>query len=81
MWGYGGAATGSAVAPTQAVAAPTQGVAPTTAPAPVGDTYPPSKVTPSGSIITSSAYLGFQTVDTNVSGDSATKIYYDEVFD
>jgi len=32
-------------------------------------------------LITSSAYLGFQTVDPNVTGDSATKIYYDEVFD
>ncbi len=68
-------------APAQATTAPAQDAVPTAAPAPVADTYPPSKVTPSGSIITSSAYLGFQTVDTNVSGDSATKIYYDEVFE
>jgi len=32
-------------------------------------------------IISVSSYLGFQGVDTNVSEDSATKIYYDEVFD
>ena len=55
--------------------------APTSAPELVMESYPPSKVTPSGSLITSSSYLGFQTVDTNVSGDSATKIYYDEVFE
>ncbi|MFQ6026470.1 MAG: ABC transporter substrate-binding protein [Dehalococcoidia bacterium] len=62
-------------------AASNGGGAPTAAPQPAADTYPPPPVTSSGSIITSSSYLGFQTVDTNVSGDSATKIYYDEVFE
>ena len=32
-------------------------------------------------VISVSSYLGFQGVDTNISEDSATKIYYDEVFD
>jgi peptide/nickel transport system substrate-binding protein len=32
-------------------------------------------------IISVSSFLGFQGVDTNISEDSATKIYYDEVFD
>ena len=71
-------ATQAPAAPA-ATDAPAAVVSPTAMPAPVA--YPPSKVTPSGSFISSSAYLGFQTVDTNVSGDSATKIYYDEVFD
>ena len=30
-------------------------------------------------VISVSSYLGFQGVDTNISEDSATKIYYDEV--
>lgn len=41
----------------------------------------PGKVDPAGSIISVSSYLGFQGVDTNISQDSATKVYYDEVFD
>ena len=41
----------------------------------------PGKVDPVGSIISVSSYLGFQGVDTNISQDSATKVYYDEVFD
>ena len=41
----------------------------------------PGRVDPVGSIISVSSYLGFQGVDTNISQDSATKVYYDEVFD
>ena len=41
----------------------------------------PGRVDPAGSIISVSSYLGFQGVDTNISQDSATKVYYDEVFD
>ena len=71
-------ATQAPAAPA-AVDTPAATDVPTAMPAPVS--YPPSKVTPSGSFISSSAYLGFQGVDTNISQDSATKIYYDEVFD
>ena len=73
-------AAATAVPPAaQPTAAPAQGAAPTAVPAPAGDT--PSDAMEGGPLITSSAYLGFQTVDPNVTGDSATKIYYDEVFD
>jgi peptide/nickel transport system substrate-binding protein len=71
--------TAPTVAPT---VAPTEAMAePTAMPEPVGDTYPPAPVTPSGTLISVSSYAGFQHVDPNASGDSATKTYYDEVFE
>ena len=44
-------------------------------------TYPPPKVTPAGTLISVGHYWGFMGVDTNISEDSSTKIYYNELFE
>ena len=43
--------------------------------------FPPSKVTPSGTLVSVGHYWGFMGVDTNISEDSSTKIYYNELFE
>lgn len=43
--------------------------------------YPPPKVTPAGTLISVGDYWGFMGVDTNISEDSSTKIYINELFE
>ncbi len=44
-------------------------------------TFPPPKVTPAGTLVSVGHYWGFMGVDTNISEDSSTKIYYNELFE
>jgi ABC-type transport system substrate-binding protein len=75
-------ACGGSSAPSSAPAADAPAAAPKSIPTSVPKAADSEAVAEADDMIISvSSYLGFQGVDTNISEDSATKIYYDEVFD